>query len=70
MITDNLIKERFDAITDRDQYGKRRISDQIAKRLLPEYELEEIKYFCKSSAMWRCSLYGGSIGQYYAIVKK
>jgi hypothetical protein len=69
-ITDSLIQQRYNAITDRDQYGQRRISDQVARRMLPEYTLEQIQDFCKDSSMWRCNLYGGYLGQYYAIVKR
>jgi hypothetical protein len=69
-LTDQLISERFDAIKYRDQYGQRDIFDQRVRALLPEFTEEEVKIFCKNSPQWQCSLYGGRVGQYYAITKK
>ena len=69
-LTDNLIQERFDSITDRNQYGLRVIFDYRISNLLPEYSKEEVKEFCKTSKKWNCSCYGGSVGTYYAITRK
>jgi len=69
-LTDNLIKERYDNITDRDKYGQRLIFDQRISSLLPEFTEDEIKNFCKTSKKWNCCCYGGSVGIYYAITRK
>lgn len=69
-LTDELIQDRLNSIIDRDKYGQRMIFDQRLNSILPEFSKEEIQEFCKTSDKFRCSLYGGRVGQYYAIVKK
>ena len=70
ILSDELIEQRFNEITDRDGYGQRMIFDQRITSMLPEFTQEQVKRFCSTSKKWNCSLYGGKVGQFHAITKK
>jgi len=69
LVTDEIIDQAIKS-ADRDQYGQVNTFDMTISRLLPKHDKQEVVEFLKTSTKYRLSLYGGSLGQFYAISRK